>query len=61
MQPEGLMNRAPQSEVVKDAGNLVFKICIPMMFNNAKIPQADQVELDKWIKANQALANKAWE
>ncbi len=59
--PQGTMNRAGQSAVVNDSGQLVLKIAIPLVVNNAKIPQADQVELDKWIKANQALANKAWE
>lgn len=59
--PQGVMNRAGQSEVVNGSGPLVLKIAVPLVVNNAKIPQADQVELDKWIKANQALANKAWE
>ena len=61
MLPQGVMNRAAQSTVVNDSGQLVLKIAVPLVVNNAKIPQADQVELDKWIKANQALANKAWE
>ncbi len=59
--PQGMMNRAAQSEVVSNSGQLVLKIAVPLVVNSAKIPQADQVELDKWIKANQALANKAWE
>jgi hypothetical protein len=59
--PQGIMNRAGQSEVVNDSGQLVLKIAVPLVVNNAKIPQADQVALDKWIKANQALANKSWE
>jgi len=61
MLPQGMMNRAAQSDVVNGSGPLVLKIAIPLVVNNAKISQADQVELDKWIKANQALANKAWE
>ncbi len=59
--PQGMMNRAAQSAVVSESGPLVLKIAVPLVVNNAKIPQADQVELDKWIKANQPLANKAWE
>ena len=61
MLPQGMMNRAAQSAVVNDSGKLVLKMAIPLVVNNAKIPQADQVELDKWIKANKALADKAWE
>lgn len=61
MLPQGILNRAAQSAVVSDSGKLIMKIAVPLVNNNAKIPQADQIELNNWIQANQALANKAWE
>lgn len=61
MLPQGMMNRAATSVPVKDSGELVFKIAVPLIVNSAKIPEADQVALKAWIDANKALANKAWE
>ncbi len=61
MMPQGMLNRAANSVPVKDSGELVMKIAVPLVVNSAKIPQADQLALKNWIDANKALANKAWE
>ena len=62
MLPQGMMNRAAASAPVNESGSLAaFKIAVPLVVNNAKIPQADQVALEAWITANQALQNKPWE
>lgn len=62
MLPQGMMNRAAASAPVNESGSLAaFKIAVPLVVNNAKIPQADQVALEAWITANQALENKPWE
>jgi len=61
MLPQGMLNRAPTSVPVKESGELVFKIAVPLITNRAKIPQGDQVALKKWIDDNKALAAKAWE
>lgn len=56
--PQGVMNRAGQSEVER-LRSARTKSQFRRRGNNAKIPQADQVELDKWIKANQALCKQS--
>jgi len=62
MLPQGMMNRAAASVPVNESGSLAaFKIAVPLMVNNARIPQADQLELKAWIDANKALENKPWE
>ncbi|MEJ7592873.1 MAG: hypothetical protein WKF77_15095 [Planctomycetaceae bacterium] len=62
MLPQGMMNRAATSVPVNESGSLAaFKIAVPLVVNNAKIPQADQVELKAWIDGNKALENKPWE
>ena len=61
MLPQGMLNRAATSVPVKESGELVIKIAVPLIMNRAKIPQADQITLKKWIDDNQALAAKVWE
>jgi hypothetical protein len=61
MMPQGMLNRAATSVPVKESGELVIKIAVPLVVNSARIPQADQEALKAWIDANKALANKAWE
>ena len=62
MLPQGMMNRAATSVPVNESGSLsAFKIAVPLVVNNAKIPQADQLALKAWINANKALEIKPWE
>lgn len=62
MLPQGMMNRAATSVPVNESGSLsAFKIAVPLVVNNDKIPQADQLELKAWIDANKALESKPWE
>ena len=62
MLPQGMMNRAAASVPVNESGSLsAFKIAVPLVVNNARIPQANQLELKAWIDANKALENKPWE
>ncbi len=62
MLPQGMMNRAATSAAVNESGSLAaFKIAVPLVVNQAKIPQADQAALKAWIDANNNLATRAWE
>ena len=49
---KGMLNRAPRSQLVRDAYKEVLKVAGPMIFTNKAIPQSELAALDAWVKAN---------